>query len=247
MAMDEPGMESLWRAVRGPSIDNRERELKFTAPVSALAALRVSVASACRSDADFPHGIVWSLYFDTIGLQFLREKIDSDYFKTKVRVRWYADPDTPRSGGPAVIEIKRRQGDRRQKDRIPLGVSGTDLLMSEFAHAALLDLAGRLRADGVHLPVPLVPIMTIRYERHRFIEPASGSRVALDSDIRVVAVNPRALRPARPTSLPLGVLEVKGPGTSLPPALHSTTALGARRRSFSKYWACYQQALTATI
>ncbi len=247
MAIVEPLVAGLERAVHGPSIDDRDLEIKFTVPLSAVGTLRVLLAGACRPDAEFPHGIVWSIYFDTPGLQLLREKINSDYLKTKVRVRWYADPGAPRTGGPAVIETKLRQGSRRRKERIPLGVSGTDLLESGFTHAALLEVPRLLQREGVPLPVPLAPVMTIRYERRRFVEPASGSRVALDSDIAVAAVNPRALRPARAVRLPLGVLEVKGPHAHLPAALYPATLLGARRQSFSKYWTCCQQALAAAI
>jgi hypothetical protein len=82
--------------------------------------------------------------------------------------------------------------------------------------------------------------MQVVYARYRFTDGASA-RVALDTDISVVAVNPARLScPPRADSLPWAVFEYKGQGTDLPARLRPVTRLGARRSAFSKYLACYE-------
>ena len=48
------------------------------------------LAAVCHPERAYPPARVVTVYFDTPDLALLGEKIDSDYLKTKVRVRWYA-------------------------------------------------------------------------------------------------------------------------------------------------------------
>ena len=47
-----------------------------------------------RPDKEYPAGIISSIYYDSRGWDFLNEKINSDYLKSKVRLRWYLDFET---------------------------------------------------------------------------------------------------------------------------------------------------------
>ncbi len=76
--------------IRGPA----DYEIKFAVPASAAGSLRTWIGSVCRPDAAHPPARVTTVYFDTPSLAFLAEKIDSDYLKTKVRVRWYGPSDS---------------------------------------------------------------------------------------------------------------------------------------------------------
>ena len=70
-------------------------ELKFTIDGRNVTAVRRWLSSICRPDPLFPRGVVNSIYFDTPELHHLREKINSDYLKTKVRLRWYEGGGRP--------------------------------------------------------------------------------------------------------------------------------------------------------
>ena len=73
----------------------------------------------CRRDPEFPAAVVWTIYYDTPALVSLGEKINSDYLKRKIRVRWYSDLEG-RVSGPAFVEAKLRMGTRRSKVRARL-------------------------------------------------------------------------------------------------------------------------------
>ena len=95
---------------------------------------------------------------------------------------------------------------------------------------------------GVDLPAGFVPALRLVYDRERFIDPASGARLSLDSGIAPVEVAPWTgfSRQGALGLLPLdtAIVEHKGPERELPAALAVLEALGARRGSFSKYAAC---------
>ena len=93
----------------------------------------------------------------------------------------------------------------------------------------VLELAAPL---GIPLPMPLKPVLMLRYSRYRFLEPVSGTRVSLDLDITGVR-GPRG--PIHGGTIQAAVMEIKGGVHDLPRALRPLTHLGARRASFSKY------------
>lgn len=90
---------------RQPSIANRRHlpdssyELKFAIDDRQATTVRGWLRSICPQDPAFPRGIVNSIYYDTPALQHLHEKINSDYFKTKIRLRWYSVAGRPSLAG----------------------------------------------------------------------------------------------------------------------------------------------------
>ena len=98
-----------------------------------------------------------------------------------------------------------------------------------------------LYAHGVEVPGLWLPVFRIDYRRLRFLGPVSRENLCVDYDVHVPRVNRRVIRRHDPRRLALGVLEVKGTSSELPPTLRPLVKLGCRKRSFSKYLACYER------
>lgn len=215
-----------------------EHELKLVLGVRHVPDVLRYLQHVARPDPAHPVGVVTSIYFDTRDLRSAREKQNSDYLKTKFRIRWYRDPVSGAALGNAFVEVKSRVGTAREKHRLPTELSGDTLSALALDDARLASLPARFRAAGVPVPPGLVPLLSIGYLRHRFVDRASGVRVALDSDIRVEKVNSRVV-PVLPTVRPaLAVVEAKGVAGEPPPSLRRLADLGCRRASFSKFGVC---------
>jgi hypothetical protein len=223
---------------RDRSIGSADHEIKFAVPASAADPLRAWVTGVCRPDAAHPPARVWTVYFDTPGLSLLSEKIDSDYLKTKVRVRWYGAIDGRDS--PVFAEVKQRVGIRRDKTRVELDVTPAELARLPLHEARWPALLATLRAAVPTLPARLAPVLCLSYTRHRFVDPAVPARLGIDSDIRVTEVNTMMIHGHVPVGLDHAVFAYKGRLFDLPPHLRPIVRFGARRQAFSKYLACYQ-------
>jgi hypothetical protein len=215
--------------------DQLERELKFVLPAAQGLLARSLLQSVCRPDVEYPAATLSTIYFDTPDLRFLGEKIDSDYLKTKVRLRWYAPVGGHDDRARAFLEIKMRIGDRRRKVRVQTPLTAAtlrDLPFDRPEFGKVLELA---RPLGIPLPARLLPVLMIRYDRYRFVESMSSSRISIDMNIGAPRGYHRLVRDAAPVALRYAVVEVKGAGTDLPRVLHPLIRVGARRRSSSKY------------
>jgi hypothetical protein len=221
---------------RSPS--QGERELKFALPAGRVALARRWLEQFCRRDPEHPEAVVWTIYYDTPGLMSLGEKINSDYLKQKIRVRWYSSLDG-RAAGPAFVEAKLRVGNRRSKVRARLPHTAEELAQWDLQDPRLLQFPMLLQEHGIRARDSWQPVMLIRYRRDRFIESLSRSRVSLDSDIAAAAANPTFVAGVDESALDSAVLEVKGANDELPVALHALLQLGARKSSFSKFLAVY--------
>ena len=215
-----------------------ERELKFALTAGRAMFARRWLEQFCRRDPEFPEAIVWTVYYDTPGLASLAEKINSDYLKRKMRVRWYSGLDG-RPSGAVFIEAKFRVGNRRSKVRARLSIDATELAMWDLRDRRWLQFPLNLQEHGVDPSGPWQPIMMIRYRRDRFTERLSGSRVSLDSDIALVKANPSFVSGVDHSALGGAVLEVKGEQDYLPLPLQPLLRLGARKASVSKLLAVY--------
>lgn len=212
-----------------------ERELKFAMPEArASLALRM-LGVLCRPDPNYAAAVVSTIYYDTPSLRLLGEKLDSDFLKTKIRLRWYSAMDGDARGGRGFLEVKTRVGALRRKARVETPLAGEWLAEAPLHDPALARVVELARSIGAELPGRLLPAMLVRYERFRFIEPASGARVSLDRRIEVPRSNPVLLRPGGTVRLGVAVVEVKGGGDELPRSLLPLARLGARRAAFSKY------------
>lgn len=212
-----------------------ERELKFALPEARAALARRMLAALCRPDPVYQAAIVSTIYYDTPDLRFLGEKLDSDFLKTKVRLRWYESIAGEPGPGRAFLEVKTRVGGLRRKARVESQLAGTTVSRAPLNDPELIRVLDLARTLGAELPPLLMPALLVRYERHRFIETISGARVSLDRRIEAPRANPRLLGRAGPVRLGTAVLEVKGAGEDLPRQLLPVARLGVRRTAFSKY------------
>ena len=200
-------------------------ELKYALHPAARDTVAAYLRQRCRPDPAYPVNEVISLYFDTPDLRCMFEKLNGDRYKTKVRVRWYADD---RGESPAWVEMKRRSGAARSKVRLATRRSGAEILADRHFEP------DRMLVESGHLcPRPLAPTLLVRYRRLRFVEPFSGARVCIDSGLSVAA--PSSPRATRSSNVSGAVVEVKGRSATLPPALQGLADLGLRRSAFSKY------------
>jgi hypothetical protein len=202
----------------------------------------------CRPDPVYPEAVVTSIYFDTRGLHCVYEKLNSDYLKTKLRLRWYRLPDSPPApGDPVFAEAKFRIGNRRRKVRTPAPFEASWLQNVRLETPRLLSFSGFMQSLGVVVRHALLPALMIEYRRRRYIDPLTGARLCVDTAIRVPRVNRMLLPRTLPGTLDTAVVELKGDFPDLPQHLYSITDLGCRRASWSKYGACYQKLVGYTF
>jgi len=216
------------RTLPGASL---ERELKFTIAASKAVPARSILQMVCRPDPGYPVGTVSTIYYDSPEFELLSEKINSDYLKTKVRLRWYSGS---RDQG-AFLEIKSRAGTLRHKVRVQTALPASMLDDLPLDHPALVQVLELARPLGVSIPPRLLPALSMRYDRSRFVEGFSASRISLDTGLEVLRGHPRLPGYATRERLGLAVVEVKGAGADLPRALYPLVNLGIRRAAFSKY------------
>jgi hypothetical protein len=198
------------------------------------------IGAHCLPDPNFARATVHSIYFDTLDLQLLTEKIDSTYLKAKVRLRWYGSWDFLPDDGPAFLEAKIKEGglERKVRMRVPLG--GRDIAAMPLDAPELSALPALLAGHGVGLTASVRPVFVISYRRMRFVDPRTGTRIALDQDIRAPRLGLSCPGPGAATALPFAVVETKGSIDSLPPFLAPLVAMGLQPESFSKYLHCYR-------
>jgi hypothetical protein len=218
----------------------REHEIKYTLPAGAAPALRAWLTGVCLANRALPPAFVHTVYYDTPHLRLLGEKIDSDYLKTRVRVRWYGRLAGGAAHGPVFAEVKHRVGNQRYKSRVRLDADVADLAVRPLRDRAWIDLLTPLRPEVPGLPPSLAPVLALQYARYRFVDPAAAAHVTVDEGIRVTATNGHRLVPHADGALPIAVFEWKGGRPDLPWYLGSVVQFGARRGAFSKYLACYQ-------
>lgn len=208
-------------------------ESKYVAASHIAPQMLRRLEASCRADGEHPTNRVHSVYFDTPQLEAIAEVDNGDYHKLKIRLRWYTD-----AGGAATtgyLECKRKRGPQRAKGRVAVPDFDSELPLHD---GRWLRLPPRLATAGHPIPRgQLQPTLHISYRRHRFVEPLTGMRLALDSNIRVVRANRRfsALAAIAAVPAPFMVFEAKGDQRRLPPTLAFVRAFGARRQSFSKY------------
>jgi hypothetical protein len=216
-------------------------ELKFVINNSKSHQIIEWLRLSCRPDSEFPVGMVSSIYYDTRNWRFLGEKINSDYMKTKVRVRWYSGINNKRPFDASFAEAKFKIGSRREKVRIRTPYSGEWLSNVRLDNPKLLEIPPLLRSKGIVLNEDVYPVFQISYKRLRFVEPYTGSRTCIDYDISAPRVNSYMLPRFNPFMVQTAVFEIKGGLSELPFTLQPLTDLGCRKASFSKYGACYKK------
>lgn len=223
-----------------------ERELKYLVPRPAEPFATSFIRTSCRPDPDYPAAIVSSIYYDTAGWSSLYEKINSDYLKSKVRVRWYRSIDEPGPQGLVFLEAKIKVGSQRAKVRSPIALSAREVAGLPLDARLLGEIPQQLLRQGVPVPTSIAPVLLISFRRERYVESVTGARVAVDAQLAVEKVNPCRIPAGWPRALTTVVVEIKGREDSLPRSLAGLIRLGCRRESFCKYRAAYLAATRTT-
>ena len=214
-----------------------DHEAKFVFPGATIDVARAILCGSCRREEPHAASLVETIYFDGRRLESLEEKLASDYRKSKIRLRWYDRSEK------VWLEVKRRVGSRREKLRVPVPFDGRELSRQSLDSPALSGVEALLVSLGEAAPPGMAPAAHLSYRRERFVEPASGARISLDSEISVLriadwaAAAPGIRRVAGNLRSPY-LVELKGDSRDLPPVLATLAALGGRRSSFSKYSFC---------
>ena len=236
------GLRATPGDAEGDRLSGADYELKFVGDGWRREAVLRWPRLMCRPDPAFPESTVLTVYYDTPELDCLREKRNSDYLKTKLRLRWYLVGG--RATDAAFLEVKSRLGARREKQRVAVPIQATWSARGALDEPALRRMPRLLRPAGIMMRDDYRPVLLVRYNRYRFIEPHTGLRASLDSDIHVPAVSRAEGLTPNPLPLSVTVFEFKGPRDHLPESLRVLTTLGFRKGSFSKYAACYDHSLS---
>lgn len=194
----------------------------------------------CLPDPAYRTGIVRSVYYDTPQLDAYAEKVNGDFYKQKVRLRWY-DPDTGTDPlrRTTFLEVKNKAGGGRNKDRVKIMLDRDWLEHAPLSDARFLNVL-RTGAPGLleaTLPT-LFPSLVVQYSRQRYVCPATHARVCLDTDISVERVNTRLLATHGYANIRDIVIEIKDSSIADIPWIESLYTAGFRQRSFSKYGNC---------
>ncbi len=216
-----------------------EFELKYTFPNHSRATLESWLAVNCKKDPSYPESRVHSIYLETNLAESYQEKVNSDFFKTKYRVRWYEDKfGQPYSGGPDVpvfLENKMKIGSKRLKNRWMTEAPFASL-KSQNLNAVFHQQWYKLFCENKKEAVPnLAPFIEISYTRKRYIDSITKTRLSLDYDIRVTRTNPTLLPPPSNIALEIGVFEAKSNSNCPPQSLAYLTNNLVKKANFSKY------------
>ncbi len=226
----------------GPSNEKSGQrfERKFAIPQANIGFAYTFLRQICRPDKEYPVDRVTSLYFDTADLDQYQKSAAGEFMKKKVRIRWYDSDIKDRAEVPVYLELKSREGFASSKRRQKFMVPKQSLNQSNL-HSGILDkttIIQTLASFGYFLEKPIKPIILISYQRYRFSEMQTGTRVCLDYDIRASVVAPELGRQTYEVHLQGGVIEVKGPSIELPVTLRYMRLLDVDWSRFSKYGGC---------
>ena len=189
-------------------------------------------------DPEHPAGVLESVYFDTPDFRSHAEKTDGGATKRKIRIRWYPDSPVAADGTrTAFLEVKDRIGSARDKARFVFRHDAGFLENARLEDPEWIAvLEGALRAASFAFSAaPYVPSAAIRYERARFVCPATQSRLSVDSRIRCTRANAASVPLAGPMACPVVVVEAKSSVARSWPFGDALQRLGFRLSGFSKY------------
>ena len=232
-----------------PSLEpNLVNERKFVGDILDLPFVSSLLDARLVPDREHDANHVNSVYFDTPGLRAWREKANGDNLKRKVRARWYGRPEELRAPEtPVFLELKGRIGSARRKARVEVAVPTEQLRDAALDDPAWNDLFTH-HAEELGEPVGTdwAPVCRIEYDRLRYDDPESGSRVSVDWNLEAVP-NPTLFPWAAPVALDALVCEFKNRGGSPPRWSEALYRAGLRLRSFSKYGECMVRITDGTL
>lgn len=232
-----------------PSLEpNLVNERKFSGSIRSFPQALSILEARCAPDDWFATGIINSIYFDTPCLSSYWEKENGDNIKTKIRLRWYGDDDSLPDVVPVFLEVKGRVGSARNKVRFETTAPRELVTGTPFESRELPDfLAKHSESLGVAVSRDWSPVCCISYNRRRYFDTPSKSRISIDWNIEARRFNHVRFPWARPVSLDLIVCEFKNHGGEPPIWAEHVLAAGLRFGSFSKYGECMERLVTGEL
>lgn len=181
---------------------------------------------------------IYSVYFDSPGLDFFWDKIEGYPHRQKVRVRFYGDPT--RAGKECFLEIKNKTWERILKDRTVVGGDFLDQCMDGLdcvdGEAAVFQKVACLNRKYL-----LKPKVVIRYKRISFLDPMVNFKISIDTDIQTALAESIAdTRAYQSVFEGHSVVEMKYDQMIPVYAINLIQKYGLAREAISKY--CYSVA-----
>ena len=218
-----------------------EYEVKYTFAQWRAPYIAAQLSVYCTGDSHYRKNRINSVYFDSSNWDFAADKASSDYLKTKIRVRWYSDPENRVADSVRFLEVKSKIGTQRSKVRVQLPDSFNDFDHHNFTSEQITYLNRASRKIAPELTDSLLePALYVSYERERFFEGYSNSRLSLDTAITCQAISTSLNSSHIPLALAEAVLEVKGTNRFLPLALRTPFSGLITKTAFSKYYESYK-------
>lgn len=209
-------------------------ERKFTSDRISHDAVINILRSYCKPDGSYPQGDLESIYFDDPMLSSYWEKANGDSLKRKIRIRWYhgGNAKTVRT----FLEVKDRIGAARNKARYEFTAPAELMINGDLSSPELLDLAySAMHESGFAINEGLVPVLSIRYNRYRFVCPQTESRISVDWNIKATRSNRDVFPAASHLKCPMTICEAKSDSFRSWPFSEDLMRIGLRQESFSKY------------
>lgn len=228
----KPGRDQSWERI----------ERKFFVPPTKIPFARSLLSHICLRDSKYPQGVINSLYFDTPDLDHFQKSDDGIYEREKIRIRWYDSPDKREDMVPIYLELKSKRGFASKKQRRKILVSAESLKRihgnNTMVNRSLIFQT--LSEFGYFSEKHLLPVILIAYERFRFTEILTGTRVSFDWRISSLLTAQSLGHSQASLMLEGGIIEIKGPSMAIPESLRSLSILGIDWTRFSKYAGCLE-------
>jgi len=217
-------------------------ERKFFVPPEKTAFARSVLSHLCLRDSKYPQGRINSLYFDTPDLDHFQKSDDGSYEREKIRIRWYDSPSDWDGMVPVYLELKCKRGFASRKQRRKILVPA-ERLKRFRADSTIIsrDIMSRTLSEFGYFPEDhLLPVIFIAYERFRFTEILTGTRLSFDWKICSSLTAPGLGYSEASLMLEGGIIEIKGPSMDIPMSLQTLKILGTDWTRFSKYAGCLE-------
>jgi hypothetical protein len=217
-------------------------ERKFFVPPAKMPFARSLLSHICLRDGKYPRGIINSLYFDTPDLDHFQKSDDGNYERNKIRIRWYDNPSGQQADVPVYLELKSKKGFASRKQRKKILVAA-ERLKRIRVHETIVNgntISATLSELGYFSEKHLLPVILIAYERFRFTEILTGTRVSFDWRINSLPTIQSLGHRRASVMLEGGIIEIKGTSMEIPKSLRSLSILGIDWTRFSKYAGCLE-------
>jgi hypothetical protein len=230
--------------MRTPNTEQRwERfERKFFVSPEKTFFARSLLSHICRRDGKYPQGRISSLYFDTPDLDHFQKSDDGNYEREKIRIRWYDEPSMQKKVVPIYLELKTKRGfaSRKHRRQILVPAERLDKIQANNTIISRHIISQTLSEFGYFLQETILPVILITYERFRFIDTMTSTRLSFDWKVSSMLTAPGLGCCEAQLMLEGGVIEIKGPSMEIPVSLRPLISLGVDWTRFSKYASCLE-------